>query len=144
MTKRYFNFALIYAAAGFVCGVFYREFTKINGFSGETVLGKVHVHLLMLGMFMFLLVGLFSRFFELEKHKLFRNFMFLYNIGLALTIVMMLIRGINEVLGTVFDKTANGVISGFAGVGHILTAAGIIHLIIVLKKCANNDKTTVK
>lgn len=144
MTKRYFNFALIYAIAGFVCGVFYREFTKLNDFSGTTMLGKTHVHLLVLGMTVFLLVGLFSRFYRLEDQKLFRNFMVIYNSGLIVTVVMMIIRGITEVLGTELSKAANGIISGIAGVGHILVAAGIIHLIIVLKKCADNEKTAVK
>jgi len=40
-------------------GVFYREFTKWNGFTGVT-LGKVHAHLFLLGMIVFLLVAPFS------------------------------------------------------------------------------------
>ena len=56
--KKCVNLALIYAAAGFAGGVFYREFTKWNGFDGVTSLGKVHTHLLLLGMMFFLLAGL--------------------------------------------------------------------------------------
>ena len=58
--KRYLNISLAYAVAAMVGGVFYREFTKWNGFTGVTALGKVHVHLFLLGMVMFLLVALFA------------------------------------------------------------------------------------
>lgn len=43
--KKYLNISLIYAIAAMVGGVFYREFTKWNGFTGMTALGKVHTHL---------------------------------------------------------------------------------------------------
>ena len=144
MAKKYYNIALIYAFAGLAFGVFYREFTKFNDFTGVTMLGSVHVHLLALGTVMFLLVGLFSRFYDLKSQKMFRNFMFIYNIGLVLTSVMMVVRGIVEVLGTELNKMGNGMISGIAGIGHILVAAGIIHFIFVLKKCADSEKTAVK
>ncbi len=59
--KKYINLALIYAVCALVAGVFYREFTKWNGFTGVTTLGKVHTHLFMLGMFLFLFVALFAQ-----------------------------------------------------------------------------------
>ena len=42
-----------------VGGVFYREFTKLNGYTGVTALGKVHTHLFLLGMVMFLIIAVF-------------------------------------------------------------------------------------
>lgn len=33
--KKYFNFATFYLVLGLVMGVFYREFTKFNGFEGK-------------------------------------------------------------------------------------------------------------
>lgn len=59
--KKYLNIAEGYAVAAMVGGVFYREFTKWNGYEGVTMLGKVHAHLFMLGMIVYLLVALFSR-----------------------------------------------------------------------------------
>lgn len=38
--KKYLNFSLLYAIAAMAGGVFYREFTKFNGFTGVTVLGS--------------------------------------------------------------------------------------------------------
>ena len=51
--KKYLNLSLIYAVAAMAGGVFYREFTKFNGFTGATALGKVHTHLFLLGMLIF-------------------------------------------------------------------------------------------
>ena len=46
--KKYLNISLICAIAAMLGGVFYREFTKFNSFSGVTALGKVHTHLFLL------------------------------------------------------------------------------------------------
>ena len=50
--KRYMNLALLYAVLAMVGGVFYREFTKFNGFTGKTTLGVVHTHYFLMGMVM--------------------------------------------------------------------------------------------
>ena len=42
MTKRYANLALVYAIVAMVFGVFYREFTKFQHFSGQTNLSVMH------------------------------------------------------------------------------------------------------
>ena len=97
--KKYLNYSLSYGVMGLVCGVYFREFTKIMGFSGVTTLSKAHPHLLMLGTILFLIVALFSERLILEKEKTFTLFMRIYNIGLPLTVLMMLIRGTLEVIG---------------------------------------------
>lgn len=53
--KKYFNIAFIYAIAAIASGVFYREFTKFNAFTGKTTLSITHLHLFVLGTIMFLL-----------------------------------------------------------------------------------------
>ena len=95
--KKYINIAMIYAIAAMVGGVFYREFTKFNGFIGVTVLGKVHTHLFLLGMVVFLVVALYARNYDLKSLKIFRVFMWLYNIGVSLTAVMMRVCGIIQI-----------------------------------------------
>lgn len=132
--KKYFNLALKYAIAGLIWGVFYREFTKWNGFSGITVLGKVHGHMLLLGTFVFLIIALYAERFPLEKEKTFSQFMIVYNIGVPLTSLMMVVRGVLQVLETELSKGVTASISGLAGIGHLLTGVGIILLIISLKK----------
>lgn len=132
--KKYLNYSLSYGVMGLVCGVYFREFTKIMGFTGITTLSKAHPHFLILGTMLFLIVALFSDRLDLEKDKTFALFMRIYNIGLPLTVLMMLIRGTLQVLGTPLSKGLNASISGIAGIGHILLGAGLILLIVSLKK----------
>lgn len=138
--KKYLNISLIYAISALVCGVFYREFTKWNGYNGVATLGKVHVHLFMMGMIVFLIVALFSTHQELKKCKTFCVFMWVYNIGLPIAAVMMVIRGITQVLNISLSSAMNSAISGIAGIGHILTGAGIVLLLVSLKKTAENGR----
>lgn len=136
--KKYLNIALIYAIAAMIGGVFYREFTKWNDFTGVTMLGKVHVHLFALGTLLFLLIALFAERHDLGKLKSFRAFFCLYNIGLPLTVVLFVVRGITEVQGTMLSSGADAAISGVAGIGHMLTGIGLILLLVSLKKTAKN------
>lgn len=137
--KKYLNLAMGYAIAAMAGGVFYREFTKLNHFSGITMLSKVHAHLFMLGMMVFLLVALFSRQMDLEKEKSFRRFFLIYNIGLPLTVLMMLVRGIIQVKETPLSAGADAAISGIAGIGHILLSIGLLLLLVTLKRAAEKN-----
>ena len=132
--KKYVNVSLVYAVAAMAGGVFYREFTKFNQFTGVTALGKVHTHLFLLGMLVFLLVALFAGRLELEKQKGFALFMKLYNVGVPLTAVLMLVRGVTQVLALPLSRGASAAISGVAGVGHILTGVGLVLLLLSLRK----------
>ena len=136
--KKYINFALAYAIAAMAGGVFYREFTKFNHFSSITVLGKVHPHLFLLGMVVFLLIALFAAHSSLQDQKLFKGFMVVYNIGVPLSAVMLLVRGILQVLGASISSGASAAISGIAGIGHILTGTGLVLLLLSLRKIAKN------
>ena len=68
--KKFLNLSLIYAIAAMAGGVFYREFTKFNGFTGVTALGKVHTHLFLLGMLVFLVIALYGARFDLREQEL--------------------------------------------------------------------------
>lgn len=52
--KRLMNASIVYGVLGLIGVVFYREFTKLNGF---TILSVVHTYYLILGMVFFLIVG---------------------------------------------------------------------------------------
>ncbi len=43
--------SFFYSMLGMFLGVFYREFTKLNDYTGETVLNGLHTHVLVLGCF---------------------------------------------------------------------------------------------
>lgn len=137
--KKYLNFAFAYLLAGMAGGVFYREFTKWNGFAGRTSLAFVHAHLIGLGVLGFLLVALFCRVLPLERQKGFGAFLVTYNIGLPLTAVMLAVRGVLQVLGTPLSAGADAAISGIAGIGHILLGAGLVLLVLALRRAADAD-----
>lgn len=136
--KKYLNVSLIYALAAMAGGVFYREFTKFNHFSGVTALGKMHTHLFLLGMLVYLVIALYAAHNDLGKLRSFRAFLRCYNIGVPLTAAMMVARGVPQVLGLTLSNAASASISGIAGIGHILTGAGIVLLLVSLKKLAKN------
>ena len=81
-----------------------------------------------------MLTRLFADRLALEKQKSFSTFMTVYNIGVPLTSVMLLVRGITQVLGLSLSKGASAAISGIAGIGHILTGVGIVLLLLALRK----------
>lgn len=136
--KKYLNISLIYAIAAMAGGVFYREFTKLNGYTGVTALGKVHTHLFLLGMLVFLVVALYAAHKDLRKLKMFRVFLWTYNIGVPLTAAMLLVCGVTQVLGLNLSSAVNASISGIAGIGHVLTGVGIVLLLLSFKKLAKN------
>ena len=77
--KKYINIAFVYAILAMAGGVFYREFTKLNGFTGRTALSFVHTHLFLLGMVVFLLAALFAGRLALESCRLWRPFLVVYS-----------------------------------------------------------------
>ena len=89
-------------------GVFYREFTKWNGYTEQTTL--------------------------LEENALFKKFFVLYNIALPFMSLMMLIRGTVQVLGINLGKMGNGMISGLAELSHIGIMIALLMLLISIKR----------
>lgn len=130
--RRLFHAAFAYMLVGVASGLFYREFTKINGFpEGEaTQLGLVHTHLLVLGFVVLLIVLLLEKAFTLSESRLFGWFFWLYNAGLVLTSAMLVWHGCLTVLGQESSK----MIAGIAGVGHMLLTAGMVLLFLALRK----------
>ena len=131
--KKYANSALFYAIAAMVFGVFYREFTKFMGFTGESALSVMHTHYFMLGMVMFLLMLLLDKQFAFTNGKTGRVLL-VYHAGLNLTGVMFLIRGVTQVMGTPLSSGMNAAISGVAGIGHILLGVSMVLLLVQIKK----------
>lgn len=119
--KKIARTSMIYMIIGLIFGVYYREFTKFSDFTGETQLSVLHTHTLMLGMFFFLVLLLLEKNFQLSQHKNFQKFFLLYNLGLAVTLLMFLVHGTMTVLGYA-DHAA---ISGIAGLGHIIITVGL-------------------
>lgn len=131
--KRYMNLSVVYAVLAMVGGVFYREFTKFNGFSGQTVLGVVHTHFFLLGMVWFLLLMLLEKNFSFTGEKTGR-LLVVYQIGLNLTEVMFIVRGVTQVLGLDLSSGMNASVSGIAGIGHILLGVSLVLVLLQVRK----------
>lgn len=127
--KKLMNTAFIYAIIALVSGVFYREFTRISNYTGKTSLAVAHVHLLALGSLMFLILVLFEKEFKITKNKFFGKFYIIYNAGLVFMTGMFIWRGVDQVLGL----NGGAMISGIAGLSHIIFTVGIIMMFIVLR-----------
>lgn len=131
--KRYMNTAVIYAVLAMIGGVFYREFTKFQGYTGKTTLSVVHTHYFMLGTFLFLMLLLLEKSFSFTEKKTKMNLLF-YHIGLNLTCVMFMVRGVTQTLEVNLSKAMNAAISGIAGIGHILLGISLVFLLLQIKK----------
>ena len=130
--KRYINSALLYAILAMVGGVFYREFTKFNGFTGKTTLSVVHTHYFLLGMMFFLLLLVFEKNLSFTGTKTGRV-LTAYHIGLNLTAVMLVVRGVTQVMGANLSKGTDAAISGMAGMGHILLGVSLVLLLLQIR-----------
>ena len=121
--KKLINTALVYLIAGAAAGVFFREFTNFAQFTGQTTLGLMHPHLLVLGFAVFLIATLFALQDDFTGDKLFKPFYIVYNVGL-------------EVTGAPLAMP-DAAISGIAGIGHILIGVGLVLLTVMFKRVVN-------
>jgi len=69
----------------------------------------------------------------LHTRRSFTIFFWVYNAGLALTVVMMLVRGLLTLDGQAPADTS-AAIPGMAGLGHILLTVGLIALFMAIRE----------
>ena len=135
MAKQYINMALVYAIIAMIFGVFYREFTKFSHYTGQTNLSVMHTHYFLLGMFFFLALLLAEKVFSFSDQKT-GKLLITYQIGLNITGLGFLLRGLTQVWGTELSKGLDASISGIAGIGHILVGVSMVLLLLKIKKRA--------
>ncbi|XJS10861.1 DUF2871 domain-containing protein [Aerococcaceae bacterium WGS1372] len=121
MLKKLTRTSMWYMIIGLFFGVYAREFKRFNDFTGDTQINVLHTHALILGMFFFLIVLLLESQFQLSNHKFYKRFNMFYQSGLGLSLLIMLIHGSMIVLG--YESSA--MMSGIAGIGHILLTIGL-------------------
>lgn len=135
MIRRCANLAFSYAVIAILFGVFYREFTKFSHFTGQTNLAFLHTHYFLLGMFFFLLLMLVEKAFPFSDGKT-GKLLIVYQVGLNVTGLGFLLRGLTQVLGTELNRGLDAAISGIAGIGHILMGGCILLLLLNIRKKA--------
>lgn len=124
--------SFVYLVLGLCVGVFYREFTKWNGFTERTTLSAGHGHLIALGMLLFLALYFGLKNDEVLKGWKFKTFFIAYNIGLPGTVMMMIVRGILQVEKVTLSAGIDGMVSGIAGVFHLTLGVALIFLFLAL------------
>lgn len=100
-------------------GVFYREFTTLS---------VVHMHCLMVGMVFFLLLVVVEKNFHFIDNKVLKYLLF-YHIGLNLTVVMLVVRGVVQVLSL---EVLSVVLSG---IGHLILGISMVLVLILIRNC---------
>ena len=131
--KKYMITSIVYALIALCGGVFYREFTKFNAFEGTTTLSVIHTHYFVLGMIFFLLLLVLEKTFAFSNKKT-NIALICYQVGLNITGIMFLTRGIVQTLGINADSTTDAIISGLAGIGHVILGVSLIVFLVFLAK----------
>lgn len=132
MTKKYFKTSFIYLIFGLFLGAFYREYTRIIGFTGQTSLRVAHTHTLVLGFILFLILSTFAKSYDLNEDKKEKRFFITYNFSLIIVIGTIIARGFYQIYD--LDSTSlSAAISGIAGIGHIAISFAFYFLYTYLK-----------
>lgn len=133
--KRLFNLSFFYLILGLALGIFFREFTKLNDFTGITTLSATHTHALVLGFIFFLVIVILEKVFTISNIKHFNIWLITYNIGLLSLISTLVARGILEILNKDFAGLPH-----IAGTSHAILGLSLIWLMIILKKSIFTNK----
>ena len=136
--RRYSEAALVYAILAMVGGVFFREFTKFNAFTGETLLSVIHTHYFVLGVAGALMLLLLRKNFEFDEKRIW-NHEIVFHVGLNATVFMMLVRGILQVLEIPLGKGPDAAISGIAGLGHIVLGVALVLIPLDIGKALDRN-----
>lgn len=143
MHKGLFNSAAAWTAIGLASGLFYREFTRQRKLTGVTQLAVAHTHTLVLGTLMLLGVLALTQVFGLERDKRIGLFIIFWNVGLALTSVMMMVKGSLQILGN--PMASSPMLAGISGLGHmVLTGAFVLFFLILRRSMGLLGPTSVK
>ena len=127
MMKHCINYSIVYTVLAIIGGMLYREFTKMDDYTGWTTLSVVHTHYFILGMMFFLILRLISMNMNLKINRA----VLFYNIGLNLTAIMLIVRGIIQVLDL---NVVSALISGIASIGHILLGISLFMILLDIKR----------
>jgi hypothetical protein len=125
-----FRLSAVWTAVGLASGLAYRELTRSTGFSGFTQLAVVHTHTLVLGTIAGLGLLALQRLYHLGEDRRFAWFVWIWNIGLALTAAGMALKGTLQVLGS--TAAGSPAIAGISGLGHIVLTVGFVLVFLVL------------
>lgn len=115
---------------GLIGGVFYREFTKFYNYQAENHLSKLHVHVLVLGFLLMMLVYMVSKKYDVKRILGLKKPIYVFVSGFAFTVINMALFGIYEVVSQGKDIVSKPAIEGLSGIGHIVLAMGLVWTLV--------------
>lgn len=134
--NRLFTAICIYLGLGLASGLAFREITKHSDWpaTDHTQLSVVHTHLLTLGVITLLAVLALEAVLRLsDSPRLFGWFQIVYHAGVLVSTIMMFVRGLLTVEGADLGGM-DAMISGIAGLGHMLLTAGFVLLMVLIRQ----------
>lgn len=123
--KKMYCISLAYFVFGLLAGLVNHEVAYWTHFTGESVMSVVHPHAILLGGLVFLLLPLFMKSFSIDRQKSFQIFLWVYNIGLMMTLGFMTVRGMSQLLEMPFSSFWDHMVGGLAGIGHMILTVGL-------------------
>ena len=121
--KRLMNASIVYGVLGLIGGVFYREFTTLS---------VVHTHYLMLEMVLFLLLVVVEKNFHFVDNKVLKYLIF-YHIVLILTVVMLVVRGVVQVLSLDVSSVV------LFGIAHLILGISMVLVLFSIGNCIKDS-----
>lgn len=104
-----------------------------SGVSGRPWVVSVHVHILVLGALMFLILMLVEKNFHITEWKRFNAFYIVYLTGLGLVLCFILYKGFSQLLGAAVIR---GLLEGGAAIAHTTMFVGLFFLAAGIKSVA--------
>ena len=129
MKKHFARSAFLYAALAMVCGVFYREYTKFLGYTGQTTLSVMHTHYFLLGMTLSLLLLAVEQPLAFMPSRGSWKILAPYHGGLNLTCLGLLLRGLSQAQGAALSRGLDASLSGVSGIGHALLGGSVLWML---------------
>ena len=123
--------AAVFAALGMMVGIVYHGMMLSTG-TGGTAMAATHPMTFALGCGGFLIALGLEKLFAVSESKLAKTAYFVYIVGVAMTVIMLIVRGYFQMSGTELTSGADAAISGIAGIGHTVLAVGMALFFVAL------------
>ena len=115
---------------GLIGGVFYREFTKFYDYQAKNHLSKLHVHILILGFLLMMIIYIVSKEYDVKRILSLKKPIYVFISGFTFTMVNMTLFGIYDVVGEGKDIVIRAALEGLSGIGHIVLSIGIVWMAV--------------
>ena len=123
--------AAVFAALGMIVGIVYQGMMLSTG-TGGTAMAATHPMTFALGCGGSLIALVLEKLFAVSESKLAKPAYFVYIVGVAMTVIMLIVRGYFQMSGTELTSGADAAISGIAGIGHTVLAVGMALFFVAL------------